>query len=247
MFEIRVDDARVWKNCVDAIVNLIDEGTLEILADKMQLRAMDPSQIAMISFSIPKSSFSKYEVGGSTKIGLNFENLSKILARARDKESLTLRQDENKLVLEFVGDSKRKFSVPIIDIPYNPQKEPKIEHDVLIKINGGKFKDILRDASLISSHLALEANDKGFSVSASGDSGNLDVQSSKDAEGIIGISQKQPARATFPLQYLEDIVKACPEEGELKINLKTKMPVKLEYGIGEASLTYYLAPRIDED
>ncbi|MFH1470714.1 MAG: DNA polymerase sliding clamp, partial [Candidatus Micrarchaeota archaeon] len=48
MFEIQIDDARVWKNCIDAIVNLIEEGTLEIDTDGIRLRAMDPSQIAMV-------------------------------------------------------------------------------------------------------------------------------------------------------------------------------------------------------
>ena len=31
MFEIKIDDARYWKNCVDSIVSLIDEGSFNAL------------------------------------------------------------------------------------------------------------------------------------------------------------------------------------------------------------------------
>ena len=55
------------------------------------------------------------------------------------------------------------------------------------------------------------------------------------------------AKATFPLQYLDDIVKACPDPSVLSIYLKSNAPVKIEYEVGSSKLLYYLAPRIDSD
>ena len=57
----------------------------------------------------------------------------------------------------------------------------------------------------------------------------------------------KPARATFPLQYLDDIVKACPDNAPLTIHLKTNAPLKVEYEVESAKVIYYLAPRIDSD
>jgi len=57
----------------------------------------------------------------------------------------------------------------------------------------------------------------------------------------------KPARSTFPLQYLEDIVQACPDNAPLTIYLKTNAPLKVEYEVESAKVTYYLAPRIDSD
>lgn len=246
MFEITVQDAKFWKNCIDAIVNLIDEGTLEIGSEGMSLRAMDPSQIAMVSFNAPKKSFAAYNVQGSAKVSLNFDNLSKILGRSRSNESLSLTSEENKLVLQFAGkEGKRSFKVPMLDMPLGHQKEPKVEHEALISMRSGAFKEMLRDATLISSHLSLEANESGFIMEAHGDSADLKLESEKTAEAITSIEVKKQARATFPLQYLEDIVKAAPEDAQLKLNLKTNAPLKLEYSIGEAGITYYLAPRIE--
>ena len=51
MFELSLDSAKTFKDCIDAIATLIDEGHFEIGADGMKLRAMDPSQVAMVDFS----------------------------------------------------------------------------------------------------------------------------------------------------------------------------------------------------
>jgi len=245
MFEIEVEDARFWKECIDAIVNLIDEGVLEVKPEGIFLKAMDPSQIAMVSFSVPSKSFASYKADSVERIGINFDNLAKILARTRGKERLKIAREENKLDLDFVGESMRKFKIPLLDLSAGPQKEPKIEYDAAVKINGGQFKEILRDASLISSHLALEATEAGFFVEARGDAADLRIENGKTAQMISEMSVKKPARATFPLQFLDDIAKACPNDALLTLHLKTNAPIKVEYMIGDASLIYYLAPRIE--
>jgi proliferating cell nuclear antigen len=247
-FRLLVDDARRWKNSIDAIVNLIDEGQLEINAEGLLLRAMDPSQIAMVAFSMPKSAFLEYEVSGSSKIGLNFDNLSKILARTRGKEQLEISDEDNKLVLRFLeGKRKRSFKVPLMDLPPGVQKEPSIKHDVQISVGANQFKETLRDAALVSSHLTLEANEDGFKIEVHGDSADLKVESEKTSEEIISLKATAPARATFPLQYLEDITKACPDDKPIHINLKSNAPVKIEYEVESAKCVYYLAPRIDTE
>jgi len=245
MLEIEIEDARYWKNCIDSIVNLIDEGSFEVNANGISLKAMDPSQIAMVCFSIPKSSFSKYKVDDTAKIGINFDSMGKILARSRGKDKLRMMLEENKLVLEFIGEDKRSFKLPLIEVREGVQKEPKIEFDAMVKIKAGQFKEILGDAALLSSHVVLEASGKGFFVEVHGDSGDLRVEREKTGEATLGIDVKKDSRATFPLQFMEDMVKACPDNESLSLNLKTNSPIKVEYTIGDAKLVYYLAPRIE--
>jgi len=246
MFKFVVEDAKKWKNSIDAIVNLIDEGQLEVSKDGISLRAMDTSQIAMISFFMPSSAFMEYSVEGLHRVGINFDSLIKILARTRGKEQLEISQEENKLVLRFIsGKRKRSFKVPILELPMGAQKEPTIQHTALIKINGGQLKETLRDAALVSSHITLDASEAGFNVEVHGELADLKVESEKTSEEILELTVQAPSRATFPLQYLEDIIKACPDSEALTINLKGNAPVKIEYGVESAKIVYYLAPRID--
>ena len=51
----------------------------------------------------------------------------------------------------------------------------------------------------------------------------------------------------FPLDYLRDMLKnASPDESVL-IEFGSDKPVKISYSIGQASLTYFLAPRIESE
>ena len=137
--------------------------------------------------------------------------------------------------------------MPILDMPSGASKEPSITHDAVVKISSSHFKESLRDAVLVSSHITLDASENGFSIEVHGDSSDLTEENEKASEEIIEMKVDKPARATFPLQYLEDIVKACPENCPLAVSLKTNAPLKVEYEVETAKVAYYLAPRIDSD
>ncbi|MDE1797989.1 MAG: hypothetical protein KGH63_01105, partial [Candidatus Micrarchaeota archaeon] len=165
MFRFVIEDARKFKSAIDAIVNLIDEGALEVTPAGLLLKAMDPSQIAMVSFTMPKSAFVEYEVANPARVGLNFDNLSKILSRARGDEKLEIAQEENRVSVRFIaGKHKRSFKVPVLEMPAAVSREPNIVSDVTLSMLGGALKDQLRDAALVSTHITLDAGEDGFKV-----------------------------------------------------------------------------------
>jgi hypothetical protein len=70
-----------------------------------------------------------------------------------------MKDSDNKLVLEFTeGKSRRRYRMPMIDVRKNVDKEPNIDFDASIEMTEGPFKDILKDASLISSYVAFSAS-----------------------------------------------------------------------------------------
>ncbi len=247
MFELKLENAKVFQNCVDALVTLIDEGEFDVSKDGVTLRAMDPSQIAMVDFELPKKAFEKYEVKEETKVGLSIDDLSRITGRTRAGESLTLSIDDSgsRLLLVFKGKGRRRFSLPLLDVSNTASKVPSIDFDASVKINGGHFKEALKDASLVSSYVTLKLDSKGFEIIAKGDKGDVSIELEKDDEVIAEHKVSKEARAMFPLEYLNDLLKSVDSSSVVSINLKTDAPLKLEYGIGEARVTYYLAPRIE--
>ncbi len=248
MFRFVVEDAKKFKSAIDAVVNLIDEGTLEIGSKDISLKAMDPSQISMVSFSMPKESFVEYEVSDPDRVGINFDNFSKILARSRSAEKLEIYREENKVTLRFTsGKKRRSFKIPILEMPASISREPKVEPDVVLKMLGSNFKEQIKDAVLVSTHVSLNATSEGFKIDVHGDSSDLVVEQEKDCEEIISLECKAESKATFPLQYLDDITKACPDSNQITISLKTNAPLKVEYEVQGAKLAYYLAPRIESD
>jgi proliferating cell nuclear antigen len=246
--EISFKDAKFFKQCVDAIANLVDEGSFEVSSAGLHLRSLDPSQISMVDFSLPQgAAFSGYQVEGIRNIALNLVDLSKILARSRPNERLSIKLDDderNKVLLEFTAESKRSFRLPLLDLrEATVPREPKTVFDVQVRIKAGAFKEMLKDASLVSSHLTLEASDHSFVVEAHGDSGDLRIENDKSKE--VEVKAGSPAKAMYPAEYLDKMSKSAVENEPLTLEFKAANPVKMTYKIGEAQLTYFLAPRVE--
>ncbi|HVC57856.1 MAG TPA: proliferating cell nuclear antigen (pcna) [Candidatus Acidoferrales bacterium] len=246
MFELKIDDARYWKTCVDSIVSLIDEGSFSITKEGISLKAMDPSGISMVSFSMPNKAFSKYDIDKPATVGLNLDNLSKILASSRNNEQLVMKESGNKFSIEFIGpNSRRRYKLPIIDVKKDADKEPKVEFDALVEVKSDSLKEILKDATLLSTYVGFKTEKDSFMVVAKGDAGELEEEHMNNADVIKKIEVSKGSSATFNLDYLDRMISASPANSSINLSIKTEEPIRIEYKIGEAVVIYYLAPYME--
>jgi proliferating cell nuclear antigen len=243
-----MQDAPALKSVIDAIVSLVEEGQFEVKNDGLHLKAMDPSQISMVSFSMPKSAFLEYSLSEETKIGMDIGQLANVLSRGKKGEKAELSIEEGRLVIVFIGEKhKRTFKVPLIETGDKVQREPKIEFKNFAKIRAEAFKETLKDAKLISSHVRLQLTTQMFVVDVKGENGEVKAEFEKGSNDLIELNTQSDARTTFPLQYLEDMVKATTANSTVLINLETDRPLRLEYEVEGAKIVYYLAPRIENE
>ena len=244
MFEAVISDATMFKKCIDAISTLIDEGEFIANEDGLMLRAMDPSQIAMVDFKLPKSAFESFSPTTS-RIGLNVDDLSVLMNRVRAGEKLEMKLDEDKarLVLVFKGNSTRRFTMPLLDLGGNIPNEPKLEFESVVKLNGAFLKEALKDTQLVSSHVILNVRPDAFVITAHGDKGDVEIETKQ----IIESKVEKESRAMFPLDYMNDLLKNADSSTNVVLSLGTDKPMKLKYLIENAEVTYYLAPRIEEE
>lgn len=249
MLELVLENAGAFKKSIDAIAVLIDEAEFIIDKDAMRLKATDPSQISMIDFSIEKSAFKHYRVENLTKVGVDLDYLSQIMSRAKQSDELSLSLDEAKsrLNVSFSGESKRSFSVPLIDVSAAELPTPKIEFDSTVKMLAGIFQDGLKDAELISSHITVGVTDSEFFLKANSSKGSVENSTKNKEKGIIDFKAKKECSSMFPLDYLNDMLKVASSDTEITVNLKSNAPIKVSYGIGKAQITYFLAPRIESE
>ncbi len=246
MFEIKIDNARYWKSCVDSIVSLVEEGTFNITKEGITLKALDPSVISMVLFSIPNKAFSKYDVDKPTSVGLDLTNFAKMLSSARLEEQLIMKDSGNKLAIEFVGPlGKRRFKLPILDIKKEPEKEPKVTFESTIDIRGDTLKEILKDTNFLSENVGFRTEKNSFMVVAKGDGGELEEEYAGNSESIRKLDVTKPSSVTFKLDYLQRIISACPQDSQIKMSFKTEEPMRVDYKIGDADVSYYLAPYIE--
>ncbi|NHK32101.1 MAG: DNA polymerase sliding clamp, partial [Asgard group archaeon] len=67
-------DAKIWKNIIESLT-LLDEANFIASERGIELRAMDPSRVAMIDFSLPAKAFEEYVCSETTRLGINLEEM----------------------------------------------------------------------------------------------------------------------------------------------------------------------------
>ncbi len=247
MFEIKIDDAKYWKNCIESIANIVDEGLFEINKEGILLKAIDPSGISMVLFNIPNKTFSKYELDKPVSIGLDISNLIKILSTSRSNEQIIMRDKEKKFNIEFIGEhSSRRYKLPMIEVKSDNVKEPKISSsDSIIEVKADVLKDILKDAISLSTYVGFKTTKESFVVVAKSDIGELEEEHTSGAEFIKKLEVIKPTTVSFNINYLMKIINASPQGSIISLSMKVEDPIKINYNIGDAALTYYLAPYIE--
>ncbi len=240
--ELVLSDAKLFRQSIDAMVDLIKDAEFVVNEYGVSLKAIDAAQIAMVTFNMPKDVFEKFDVSGSTKLGINLPSLLSILKRAKNNDKLSLKVKDKRLNVILSGDNVRSFSINLLDLSSNEIPNPSIAFDAILKIKSNALLDGVKDASLFSTYLLFNVDKNSFKINAKGPQGDLENKTELNSEQISDKDIKNEATAMFSIEYLQNILKGAVDT-DVELNIKTNAPLKVRYLIGNANIEFFLAPR----
>src|SRR5881296_3749257 len=207
-FKATMNDARLFRNLLGAISSLIEEADFTAGPEGIKLRSMDPSHIAMVDFEWPRTAFDTYECNGNTKLRLSVSNLLKLLKRTRSDESIEVVYDDTNKKLNITLKNKitRKFITPTLEPSTEEVPTPKVPFNARVKITAASLRDIIDDAQSISDNVKFEVNQEKFIVRAAGELTSALIELDKGSDAILELDVKEPAKATYNLNYLGEII-----------------------------------------
>ena len=251
MFKLKVSEAKLLRDMVNAISILVDEATFKIEPEEIKLRAMDPSRVAMIDFEWPKTIFEEYECTEPSKMCVNISELLKLLRRAGKTENveLSLEEKTGRLQVVVTGKYKRNFTMPTLDATEEQVPTPKIDFNIKAKTTTQGLSQAIDDAQLVSDHVRIEADTEKLLLVASGDLMGANITLQKGSEMLLDLETKEPSKATFSLSYLSEIIKAASATSDIAtLEFSTDMPIRIDFQqTQDGKLTFFLAPRIETD
>jgi len=249
LFRVRMADAKFLKDMMSAISILIDEATFDVTSDGIKLRAMDPSRVAMVDFEWPKTMFDEYVCDERMKMCVNISEMLKLLRRTGKDESVELSLDEKtgRLKITIKGKYTRTFNMPTLEAIEEEVPTPKVTFNIRAKTTTEGLREAIEDASLVSDHVRIEADNEKMVMHATGDLMGVTIELKKGSDALLDIEAKEASKATFSLSYLSEIVKAAVATSDITtLEFSTDMPIKLDFKQPkEGKLTFYLAPRIE--
>lgn len=244
--KILTQDPKTWRSIVEALSTLVDEAVFTFSGEGVKLRAMDPSRIAMVDFTLAKSYFEDYACDTETQVGINLNELGKIMKRAATGDKLEIEAAEGRLRVTFKGRARRAFSIPLLDLGYEELPTPSISFNVEAKMLADAVKEALKDAELVSDYVKVEASTDALSFHASSDRGESSATFTKEEGALLDLNVKEPSKALYSLSYLSDMMKAAAASEIVTLCFSTDMPLSLAFEIpGGGKITYYLAPRLE--
>jgi len=244
--------AESLKEFIGVVGSLVDEAKVNVNEDGMQIKAVDPSHVAMIEANLVKSAFDSYEAK-SMEMGMDIDKFKNVLTVAGKDEMVDLEKDNdlNRLVVN-IGNLTR--AMPLLDTSGMPDpKVPSLDLPSTVNVVVNEIAQGLKASKSVSDHIALSTDKNNFRLVCEGDNQNS-VDLSLGKEQLEKLDSPDEATSLFSLEYFSLMVNSLPADRILHINLGTDLPVKIDADLAVDDMTgaqgnvkFLLAPRIDRD
>ncbi|KKK43555.1 MAG: DNA polymerase sliding clamp [Candidatus Lokiarchaeum sp. GC14_75] len=254
-FSLKLENSRILKGIVETLASIIDETEFKVTPKEFTISAMDPSRICLLKLSIKKDDFDEYDCSQDSKVGLNLDDLDKILKRSTSNDAVEISFNEKeqkiKIKMQREGASRtRTFSLALLDIDIEEipmDNLLKIEYPSKWVMEPNFLVEAIKDAEIYSEILNINANEgKGLIFSSSGQIGEMEYDLNE--EDLIESELQGSSSGAYSLTFLKAILKIASITEKLEIALKTDHPLKMNFDLLEGGkLNYFLAPRVEEE
>ncbi|MEC8875437.1 MAG: DNA polymerase sliding clamp [Candidatus Thermoplasmatota archaeon] len=251
MFKARIKADSI-KEFIGTVGSLVDEAKMNVSDDGIQVKAVDPSHVAMIEANLVKSAFDSYEAA-SAEMGIDVDKFKTVLAVAGKEDMVDLEKDDklNRLVVN-IGNLTR--AMPLLDTSGMPDpKVPSLDLPASVSVSVEEISQGLKASKSVSDHIALSTSKNSFRLVCEGDNQNR-VDLSLGKEQLEKLDSPEDTTSLFSLEYFALMVNSLPADRILHINLGSDLPVKVDADLAVDDMTgaqgnvkFLLAPRIDRE
>jgi len=241
-------DADIFRESIDSISALVGECRLHIDEKGIKTRAVDTSNVAMVSLELDADAFQSYSAT-ELDIGLDIAKMKNILGMVGKSDPIDLELDAEgkKLTISF---RSYRYSISLLDtktIRKDPNP-PNLNLPAVVTITGDALNNAIKAAGVVSDKIALMVDPERsvFAMVAEGDSDNIRLELGQDEVTFVELAE---ARSLFSLDYLKDMGKVMGRANFVDIRLGIDHPVQFAFTIAsdKGRVGYLLAPRIEAD
>lgn len=238
---VKLDHPKILTDVIGIISELVTEVRLKVDKDGMRIVAIDPANVALISFILPNHAFSSFETGEEV-LGVSLENLKSILRRAGAGSSLIMQTEDNFLKIEIHDKIKRVFNLALIEVDAEEKAVPSLEFSSRIEMSSIDFSEAIEDCLVVADSCNLSVKEGKFIIDAKG-LNSARSEFSGDEVKMEGTDSK----SKYSLEYLQKFAKACKMADKVVISLSDDYPLRLDFRTEKVELVFILAPRVEND
>jgi proliferating cell nuclear antigen len=238
---VRLEDPSLLSKTIEVISELVTEVRIKLNEFGMSITAIDPANVAMMKFRLPKSAFSQFETGEEV-LGVNLDSLKKILRRCGSGTPLILVRKENLLGIEVQDRIKRDFSLNLIEIESQEKEMPSLDYSARVEISSLDLISAIEDCAVVSDACSFGVNNGEFIVESKGLNSACSTFSKDEAK-----IEAENCKSKYSLDYLQKFMKGAKICEKTILNFANDHPLKIDLKTEHMELNFILAPRVETD
>jgi len=238
---VKLDKPLILARAIEIISELVTEVRIKFSEFGLSIVAIDPANVAMVGFRVPKSAFSQFE-SGEEVLGINLDNLKQILKRCSPVSTLTLERKENLLSIQIQDKIKRNFTLSLIDIESEEKELPDLEYSSKVEIDSVDLIASVEDCAVVADACSFIIKDEKFVIEAKGLNSARSEFSSDEAK-----IEAENCKARYSLEYMQKFMKAAKLCDKSVLYFANDHPLKMDLRTENIDLVFILAPRVETE
>ncbi|MEK6841870.1 MAG: proliferating cell nuclear antigen (pcna) [Nanoarchaeota archaeon] len=238
---VRLENPALLSRVVEIISELVTEVRIKVNESGLSITAMDPANVSMVRFMLPRSSFSMFETDNEV-LGINLDNLKRILKRINSGSSLVMEKRGNLLNIQIHDRIKRNFNLSLIDVESEEKDIPELEFSSIVELNSVDFVDSIEDCMVVGDACSFIVSEGKFIIEARGLNSAMSEFSGDEAK-----IQAENCKSRYSLEYLQKFVKGTKLSDRTVLKFADDHPLRIDIKNGFMELSFLLAPRVETD
>lgn len=237
--KIKLENSLILSKAIELISELVTEVRIKIDDFGLSITAIDPANVAMVNFKIPKSAFSHFETGREI-LGVNLDSLKRILKRSSG--SIVLEKKENVLEIQMQDRISRNFTLCLMEIEGEEKEMPNLEFSSRVELNSPDFVDSIEDCAVVDDACSFIVKEGKFILEAKGLNSARSEFSGDEAK-----INAESCKAKYSLEYLQKFAKASKLSNKIILNFADDHPLRIDIKTEHLELSFLLAPRVETE
>ena len=238
---VKLENPTLLGKVIEIISELVTEVRIKVDPTGMSITAMDPANVSMVRFVLPKSSFSRFEAGNDV-LGVNLDSLKRILKRCSTGSSLSLEKQENMLNIQIQDKIRRTFNLSLIEVESEEKEIPNLDFSSVVEMSSSDLIDSVEDCAVVADACSFIIKDGKFVIEARGLNSAMSEFSGDEAK----ISAEN-CKSMYSLEYLQKFIKASKLVDTTVLRFADDHPLKMDVKNDLLELSFLLAPRVETE
>jgi len=238
---VKLEDPAVLSKVIEVISELVTEVRIKLSEFGMSITAIDPANVAMVRFKLPKSAFSQFETGNEV-LGINLDSLKRILRRCSSGTSLILEKRENFLNIQVIDKIRRNFGLNLIEVEGQEKEMPTLDYSARVEISSVDLISSIEDCIVVSDACSFIIKKGEFIIESKGLNSARSEFSGDEAK-----IEAEECKSKYSLEYLQKFMKGAKLCEKTVLHFANDHPMKVDIKTEHMELNFLLAPRVETE